>query len=111
MGINILLIDQRAHLKSKGHTITFGIKESDDGASILNGYITNGIKPLFSLIENKIAYGVLDMQEIDMDICLKVLDKYLYVLNNYSNISVFEKESIINSVNELIGDNTNFFYK
>ena len=87
------------------------IKESDDGASILNGYITNGIKPLFSLIENKIAYGVLDMQEIDMDICLKVLDKYLYVLNNYSNISVFEKESIINSVNELIGDNTNFFFK
>ena len=30
MGHNVLLVHQRAHCKSKGHTITFGIKESKD---------------------------------------------------------------------------------
>lgn len=30
-GFNVLLIDERAHLKSGGHTITFGVKEAKDG--------------------------------------------------------------------------------
>ena len=30
MGYNVLLVHQRAHCKSTGHTITFGIKESKD---------------------------------------------------------------------------------
>lgn len=30
MGHNVILIDQRAHGESKGHTITFGIKERED---------------------------------------------------------------------------------
>ena len=87
------------------------IKESDNGASILNGFITNGTKPLFDLIKNNIKYLVLDMQEIDLDICLSVADKYLYILNNIDNISDEEKNNIILSMDELIGSNTNFFYK
>ena len=85
------------------------IKETDDGASILSGYITNGTKPLFSLIENNIDYVVLDMQGINIDICLNVIDKYNYILNN--KLSENEKEEIISYMNNLIGESTNFFYK
>lgn len=87
------------------------IKETEDGASILSGNITNGTRPLFDLIKNNIEYLVLDMQLIDKEISLKVIDKYNYILNNIDNIDSSEKEEIINYMNELIGDNTNFFYK
>ena len=64
---------------------------------------------MFRLLDNNIDYLVLDMQEIDKEICLKVVDKYLYILNN--KITDSEKEEIINEMNNLIGDNTNFFYR
>ena len=87
------------------------LKETKDGASILFGKLINGTRPLFDLINNKIDYLVLDMQEVDIDISEKVLEKYIYIFDNYSNIDNDEKENIISSVNELIGDSTNFFYK
>lgn len=87
------------------------IKETKDGASILYGKLINGTKPLFDLIENNIDYLVLDMQEVDIKLSQKVLDKYLYILNNYDSINDLEKETIISEMNSLIGDSTNFFYK
>ena len=87
------------------------IKESKDGASILSGYITNGTKPLFSLIENGIDYCVLDTQGIDKSLCLEVIDKYNYIKEHINNISDLEKEEIIKEMNSLIGESTNFFYK
>lgn len=87
------------------------IKETKDGASILYGKLINGTRPLFDLIDCGIDYLVLDMQEVDGDLSKKVLDNYLYILNNISNINEDEKESIINKMNDMIGDSTNFFYK
>lgn len=87
------------------------LKETKDGASILFGKLINGTKPLFDLINNKIDYLILDMQEVSTELSEKVIDKYLYILNNYSNISESEKENIITEMNNLIGDSTNFFYK
>lgn len=87
------------------------LKETKDGASILFGKPINGTKPLFDLIEKNIDYLILDMQEVPTKLSEKVIDKYLYILNNYSNISDSEKENIITEMNNLIGDSTNFFYK
>lgn len=87
------------------------LKETKDGASILYGKLINGTKPLFNLIENNIDYIVLDMQEVDSNIGKHVVEKYLYILNNYSKITDFEKDKIINDMNNLIGDSTNFFYQ
>ena len=39
-GYNVLLVDERAHISSKGHTITFGVKESRDATSWIN-YLIN----------------------------------------------------------------------
>ena len=87
------------------------LKETNNGASILFGKLINGTKPLFDLINNKIDYCILDMQEVDNNIGLKVIDKYIYINNNIDSISNLEKEEIINSMNEIIGGSTNFFYK
>ena len=87
------------------------LKETENGASILYGKLINGTKPLFDLIENKIDYGILDMQEVDISTSLKVLDTYQYIYDNIDNITAKEKEEIIDSMNKLIGDSTNFFYK
>lgn len=87
------------------------LKESKDGASILYGKLINGTRPLFDLIEKKIDYLILDMQEVDSEIGIKVLDKYNYILDNFSIINENEKEEIISNMNDLIGESTNFFYK
>lgn len=87
------------------------LKETKEGTSILYGKLINGTKPLFDLIVNNIDYLVLDMQEVSLEVGSQVLDKYNYILNNYSNISESEKNNIIIDMNDLIGDTTNFFYK
>ena len=86
--------------------IKLKVKETKDGTSMINGIITNGTKPLFSLIENNISYAVLDMQLIDLDTSLEIVDIYNSILNN--NITT---EEAITKMNNLIGTNTNFFYK
>ena len=87
------------------------LKESKDGASILYGKLINGVKPLFDLVENNIDYAVLDMQEVEKEIGKKVLSTYNDIIKNHSSIMIKEKSSIIDEMNDLIGDNTNFFYK
>ena len=87
------------------------LKETNNGTSILFGKLINGTKPLFDLINNKIDYCVLDMQEVDINIGIQVLDKFIYINNNIDNIDDNEKEEIINSMNNLVGDSTNFFYR
>ncbi len=87
------------------------LKESSDGASILYGKLINGVKPLFDLVENDIDYVVLDMQEVDKSIGKEVLTTYSNIIRNYASITEKEKDSIINRMNYLIGDSTNFFYK
>lgn len=87
------------------------LKESKNGASILYGKLINGTRPLFDLVENNIDYCVLDMQEVDQKIGEEVLNKYQYIVKNYSTITADEKENLIKDMNNLIGDSTNFFYK
>ena len=93
------------------HEDTYFLKETENGASILFGKPVNGTRPLFDLIENNIDYLVLDMQEIEKEVGGKVVDTYRYILNHQENIKGDEKEKIIQDMNELIGDYTNFFYK
>lgn len=87
------------------------IKENNSGTSILFGKVINGTRPLFDLITNNFSFGVLDMQNIEIDTGLEVLDKFNYIKDNIDTISDKEKEDIITYMNNLIGDSTNFFYK
>ncbi len=90
---------------------TYRLKETEDGASILSGKLINGTKPLFSLIPNQIDYLVLDMQEVDRKIGKQVIDTYLYLFKNIDKIDSQEQEEIIQKMNAIIGNHTNFFYQ
>lgn len=90
------------HLTEKDNS--FLIKESDNGTSILLEKLINGTKPLYDLIDNDFEYAVLDMQEVPFELGSKVFEKFL-------NINSYQKENLIKEMNDLIGDNTNFFYK
>ncbi len=87
------------------------LKETKDGASILLGKLINGTKPLFDLIRNQMDYLVLDMQEVDRKIGKQVLDTYLHLFQNIDKINSREREEIMQKMNDLIGDYTNFFYR
>ena len=84
---------------------------NNSGTSILFGKVINGTRPLFDLITNNFSFGILDMQNIEIDTGLEVLDKFNYIKDNIDTISDKEKEDIITYMNNLIGDSTNFFYK
>lgn len=86
-------------------------KESNNGTSILFGKLINGTKPLFELLKSNIEYLVLDMQKVEENIGIEVLNKFKYIKDNINNIDEEEKENIIDYMNNLIGDSTNFFYK
>lgn len=101
--------DRMYHLKEREDT--YLLKETENGASILFGKCINGTRPLFDLIENNMDYAVLDMQEIKDEGRERVIDTYLYILNHKENIMEEAKEKIIQDMNELVGDYTNFFYK
>lgn len=90
------------HLTEKDNS--FLIKESDNGTSILLEKLINGTKPLYDLIDNDFEYAVLDMREVPFELGSKVFEKFL-------NINSYQKENLIKEMNDLIGDNTNFFYK
>ncbi len=96
-------------LKEQDHT--YRLKETEDGASILSGKLMNGTKPLFALIPNQIDYLVLDMQEVDRKIGEQVIDTYLYLFKNIDKIDSQEQEELIQKMNAIIGDYTNFFYQ
>lgn len=89
----------------------FLIKESHAGTTILFGKIINGTKPLYSLLQSNIEYGVLDTNLISDEIALKVLGIYNEIRENYKDQIEEQKENIVQDMNKLIGDNTNFFYK
>ena len=63
------------------------------------------------MIENDIDYVVLDMQEVPIETGSKVLETYTYVLNHRDTIGEEKKKKIIQNMNELVGDYTNFFYQ
>lgn len=89
----------------------FLVKESHAGTTILFGKIINGTKPLYDLLQADIEYGVLDTNLISDEIALKVLGIYNEIRENYKDQTEEQKENIIQDMNKLIGDNTNFFYK
>ncbi|MDE5586800.1 MAG: hypothetical protein K2I72_00320, partial [Bacilli bacterium] len=61
--------------------------------------------------ENDFQYAILDMRGINSEIGMKILEIYHEIRKNFSNSSSKEKEETMNQVQNLIGDNTNFFYK
>lgn len=80
------------------------IKETKDGASIIYGNIINGSSILKTLIDNNFAYGIIKEDFIDIDILNKLLDNLTKYIKDYD-------DKYIKEIDNLIGNDTNFFYK
>ncbi len=87
------------------------IKESKAGTTILFGKVINGTKPIYSLLENDMNYGILDMNGIERKVGNQVIDTFVNIRQNWKQQSLEERNQIIDKMNERIGDYTNFFYK
>ncbi len=81
------------------------IKESNVGTSIIYGNIVNGISCLKDMISNDFDYIVVDSQEIEEDIIFKIVNIVRDVIDNKC------KENYVDIVNNIIGEDTGFFFK
>lgn len=80
------------------------IRENETGTSIIYGNIINGSSILKKLLDNKFDYVIIKEEYIDTSIIIKLIELTL----NYMKTN--EKE-ILDKINNLIGEDTNFFYK
>lgn len=89
----------------------FLIHESKAGTTILFGKVINGTKALYSLLESKMDYGVIDRNGIDSKIGNQVIDTFLEIRKNGKNHTEQERKVLIDKITQLVGDYTGFFYQ
>ena len=71
----------------------------------------NGSKILRDLLENDFSYILLKEDLFDHEVFLNCLTNILYYINNYKNMTKEEDRLWLKMQNELLGRNTNFFYR
>lgn len=79
--------------------------ENDLGTNILTYDVLNGTKA-FILLKDKIDYGILDNNLIDDSIFLEIVKLYKMYIDKKIN-----SDFLVEKVNNLIGDNSFFFFK
>ena len=80
------------------------IKENEYGTVILNKEIQNGTSVIKELIDNNFPYVIINDEEIEEDIFNKLIELTHNLINNYN-------EDILKEIEDLIGNNTVFFFK
>ncbi len=100
---NIKVFDDKSRQK-------FYIYEDKNGTTFILNKLMNGSKILKELLDNNTKYILLKEDLIDHDIFIKCIKNINYYLNNY-NKDNNSYNNFIKKQNELLGRNTNFFYR
>lgn len=87
------------------------VSENKNGVFFVKDNIVNGFLILDQLLETKIDYVLLKEDFIEHDLFMKIIDRVNYYLNNNLKMSTVEKEEFLGECEELIGSNTDFFFK
>lgn len=85
--------------------------EDNNGVNFVMKKLMNGSRILKDLKENNIGYILLKEDMIEHNTFLKVLGNINYYLNNYKEMTDIDYNNWINKQNELLGRNTNFFFR
>lgn len=85
--------------------------ENKDGVSCYKNNILNGCSALDKLIKNKIDYVLLKEDLIDTNVFMETVENIYKYINNYDKLNDKEKNEFIEKENNLLSDDTGFFYK
>lgn len=87
------------------------VKENEDGSTFIKNSILNGFTILDELIDTNLSYILIKEDYIDHDLFIKIITNLVYYLNNYKEMNTLEKEKFIKNQEELLGNDTGFFFR
>lgn len=96
-------------IHEKDHS--YFVSEDATGTSILSGKLINGIRPLFSLLDAEVAYGLIDATEVEADLVMKALFYYFQAVSNYRTMNAQAREKLILKSEQEVSNETGFFYQ
>lgn len=100
-----LLVNEKVS-KSK-----YYLKENKDGTIFIKNQLVNGCSILEELIDNNLPYILLKEDLINEELFLEVVGNILYFISNYKNMNDSLKAEWLSNQNELLGEDTGFFFK
>lgn len=87
------------------------VKENRDGSTFIKNSILNGFSILDELMDTNLSYILIKEDYIDHDLFIKIITNLVYYLNNYKEMNTLEKEKFIKNQEELLGNDTGFFFR
>ena len=87
------------------------VKENKDGSTFIKNSILNGFTILDELMVTDLSYILIKEDYIDHDLFIKIITNLVYYLNNYKEMNTLEKEKFIKNQEELLGNDTGFFFR
>lgn len=87
------------------------VKENEDGSTFIKNSILNGFSILDELMDTNLSYILIKEDYIDHDLFIKIITNLVYYLNNYKEMNTLEKEKFIKNQEELLGNDTGFFFR
>ena len=87
------------------------VRENRDGSTFIKNSILNGFTILDELMDTNLSYILIKEDYIDHDLFIKIITNLVYYLNNYKEMNTLEKEKFIKNQEELLGNDTGFFFR
>lgn len=87
------------------------VRENRDGSTFIKNSILNGFTILDELIDTNLSYILIKEDYIDHNLFIKIITNLVYYLNNYKEMNTLEKEKFIKNQEELLGNDTGFFFR
>lgn len=106
--------------KKKNHTISilekvskdqYYVHEDSNGTNFIKKSLVHGSSILEELLQNGLSYILLREDFIEHDFFLKVLDHFSYFIKNYQDMNMNEKKNWIEKQNQLLGQDSGFFFQ
>lgn len=87
------------------------VRENRDGSTFIKNSILNGFSILDELMDTNLSYILIKEDYIDHNLFIKIITNLVYYLNNYKEMNTLEKEKFIKNQEELLGNDTGFFFR
>lgn len=87
------------------------VKENENGSTFIKNSILNGFVILDELMDTNLSYILIKEDYINHDLFIKIITNLVYYLNNYKEMDTLEKDEFIKKQEDLLGNDTGFFFR